>query len=216
MNRVRHVAASLAERGLVGTLRATAKFAKYHTWDKYEFVYFAARMTDKVSEFPTPASIVIREATPLDVPRIQREVFPFLVGNLEYERRYFQSIGESSSVRCYLAEVSGSIVHYSWVNLNARASVLATLPVGALSDNDVYIGPVFTRPDAPGAIYPSVLTRVLRDLRALKKDRLLLMVDGRVSALPRFYRRIGFQQTGRPPGPPLVRWLRRGGPRQAG
>jgi len=209
MSRLRQVAASLAERGLVGTLRTTAQFAKYHTWDKYQFVYFAARLTDKVSEFPAPASIVIREATPLDVPRIEAEVFPFLVGHLAYERRYFQSIGDSSSVRCYLAEVSGSIVHYSWVNLDASASILATLPVGKVSDNDVYIGPVFTRPDVPGAIYPAVLTRVLRDLRALKKDRLLLMVDGRVSALPRFYRRIGFQQTGRPPGPPLMSWLRR-------
>lgn len=210
MSRLRDVAASLAERGLAGTLRTTAQFVKYHTWDKYQFVYFAARMTDKVSEFPAPARIVIREATPRDVPRIETDVFPFLVGHLARERRYFQSLGDSSSVRCYLAEVSGSIVHYSWVNLNARASILATLPVGHLGDNDVYIGPVFTRPGVHGAIYPAVLTRVLRDLRALKKDRLLLMVDGRVSALPRFYRRIGFQETGRRPGPPLLRWLRGG------
>ena len=146
------------------------------------------------------AGVDIHVATKADRPRIVAELYPTLVGDLAYDRRYFDALGEDDDVQCFLAESDGKIIHYSWVFLDARNSPLVRVPFDrkALLVGDAYIGPVFTSPDARGLVYLQVLSQILQSLKdGGRVRRLLLMVDGRRPAAVAFYRRLGFKQIDR-------------------
>lgn len=146
------------------------------------------------------AGVDIHLATKADRSRIAAELFPTLVGDLAYDRRYFDALGEDDDVQCFLAESDGKIIHYSWVFLDARNSPLVRVPFDrkVLLEGDAYIGPVFTSPDARGLVYLQVLSQILQSLKdGGRIRRLLLMVDGRRPAAVAFYRRLGFKQIDR-------------------
>lgn len=182
--------------GLVAFAARVTRYVRYHLFDKWHFVYFEFALAGATPTFPRPEGLTARVATRADRERIVRDLFPELVGELEYDRRYFEAIDADPGFKCYVAESDGRIVHYSWVRLDAAESPLASLPFGPLRPGDAYIGPVFTSPRARGMVYLFVLGDILRDLKAAGKGRLLLMVDGRRPSAVGFYRRLGFKETG--------------------
>lgn len=145
----------------------------------------------------SPLSIMVQFAALENIARIRRELFPKLVGGLEYDKRYFQFIG-SEDVKYITAEIDGELIHYSWLFLDARRSPLMQVPFHKeqFRPGDVFIGPVFTVPAARGLwVYPYVLSFIVRYLR---KNRLwksvLIFVDGRKKAACPFYKRLGFDE----------------------
>lgn len=197
----------IARHGVAGSFRQAAKFVRYHLVDTRQFVYFEFLLDKPIPTFAAPPGCVAREATSADRSQVVHDVFPDLVGDLAHDRHYFETLGADEGVRCFLGEVNGRIVHYSWVILDARQSPVASLPIGPLREGDAYLGPVFTSPRARGLVYPFVLGIILHELRRLGRRRVLLMVDGRRPAAVGFYVRLGFAKTGRPPGGSrLPRW----------
>ena len=190
----------LSRHGVAGSFRQAAKYVHYHLVDTRQFVYFEFPLDKPIPAFPAPSGCVAREATSADRGQVVHDVFPDLVGDLAHDRHYFETLGADDGVRCFLGEVNGRIVHYSWVILDARQSPVASLPIGPLREGDVYLGPVFTSPRARGLVYPFVLGTILNELKRLGRRRVLLMVDGRRPAAVGFYVRLGFAKTGRAPG----------------
>lgn len=187
----------LADEGVSGTVALFTRFASTHLIDKWRFAYFEFALAGTPPVFASQPGVAVHVAAPADRPRIEAELFPTLVGDLAYDRRYFEAIGEDADVKCFLAESGGKIIHYSWVFLDARNSPLVRVPFNraALRAGDAYIGPVFTSPSARGLVYLHVLSEVLRFMHeGGRVRRLLLMVDGRRPAAVAFYRRLGFRQ----------------------
>lgn len=187
----------LADEGLAGTVTLFTRFATNHLIDKWRFAYFEFLLSAKPPVFASQAGVAVQIATPADRPRIEAELFPTLAGDLAYDRRYFEALGQDDDVKCFLAESGGKIIHYSWVFLDATNSPLLRVPFNraALRAGDAYIGPVFTSPSARGLVYLQVLSEILRFLHeGGRVQRLLLMVDGRRPAAVAFYRRLGFRQ----------------------
>jgi len=181
--------------GVGGVVRRAIRYGRYHLIDKRRFQYFASPISDSpLLSVRTPPTVTISHATTADLGRIRAELFPLLVGPLEYERRYFDRVG-SPGFECFLAESGGRLIHYSFVFLDASQSIIRDVPFDSrgLRAGDAFIGPVFTAPDARGMVYVQVLGEVMRFLKTTGTvERLLLFTDaGSVASAP-FYERLGF------------------------
>ena len=185
------------EKGLDGLCRAIRNYILYHLRDKWRFVYFEFPLDKPLVSFQKKEAAKVKVATPEDIDRIESEIFPNLVADLEYDKRYFRLIGQQG-VKCFLAEKNGKLIHYSWLFLNAFESPIMEVPFNKrqLRRGDVFIGPVFTDPTARGIwIYPYVLSCIVRYLQ--ENDcgrRVLLFVDGKNEAARPFYKRLGFKE----------------------
>lgn len=159
-------------------------------------MYLQLPLEKDFNRIPLSTALVVRIATHADLNRIQSELFPEMTGEQEYEKRYFDLLVHDR-VRCFIAEREGRLVHYSWVFLDAKDSLMAEVPfdMSSLQAGDVFIGPVFTPLTARGFIYPQVLSSVVRYLKERPDaNRLVLFVRGTNLAAVPFYKSIGFTE----------------------
>jgi ribosomal protein S18 acetylase RimI-like enzyme len=185
---------TLFQQGPAGLARKIREYSAYHLDAKWSFVYLAYDLSQPFMRMPMDPAVTVRTATTADRPRIDAELFPIMVGEQEYEKRYFGLLGDPG-VLCYLAERDGLLNHYSWVFLDAAASPIVDTPFDAtlLRPGDVYIGPVFTSPAARGFIYPQVLATIVRDLTTTPAaKRIVVLVQGRNAAAVSYYKRLRF------------------------
>lgn len=187
---------TLLDEGLSSLLRQIREFLKYHLESKWDFAYLQYGLEKELGRVPMDGSLTIRLASAEDLDRIRTELFPAMVGEQEYEKRYFDLLGQQD-IRCFVAERDGRLVHYSWVFLDPRMSPIAEVPFShrTLRPGDVFIGPVFTLPTARGLIYPQVLSWVVRYLKECTDAiRLVLFVRGTNLVAVSSYRRLGFTE----------------------
>ena len=207
---------ALAEQGpaaLVGRIRRSAA---YHWRDKWEFHYLEFSLDARLATFPQKEPLTVRVATADDVVRLEAEIFSRPDGPDGYDRTYLPLIG-TANVRCYLAERAGTIVHYSWVFLDAATSPLSEVPFdpARIRAGDVYVGPVYTDSSARGFIYLYVLGRIVEDLRqAGVATRVIVLVAGGREAAVNFYKKMGFREIVNATRGDIFRALRQ--PRSAG
>ena len=181
-----------AEQGLASSLVAVRSYLRYHLMDKWRFVYLGFTFDRPIRPVEDP-SLVVKPTGPADLAQIHQDLFPYLIAEQAYDRRYFEQFGHRGSV-CFVAESEGRFVHYSWVFTDVFRSPLVEVPFESskLRSNDSYIGPVFTVPRSRGMIYFYVLPVILEYLRESGSERVLVLVDGSNNAAVRFYRKLGF------------------------
>ncbi len=172
--------------------------ARHHLWEKWRFVGFTFPPTTQLFSLPGAPLERIWQATALEQARIERELFPAMGGEQEYDRKYFREYLGHPRVRCFLAEREGVFVHYTWVFLDARDSPVMRLPRvrGKISDNDCYVGPAWTHPSARGHwLYPAVMRRVIEEVRVIEQARrIVLVVAGSNASGINFFTRLGFER----------------------
>lgn len=186
----------ISEEGPVSFLRRFYGYLIYHLSGKWRFVYFEWPLEQEISSFQLKDPITVTIATLEDLDRIKAEIFPLLVGDLSYDRRYFELISHPN-IRCFLAERDNKLVHYSWVFLEAFNSPIMDVPFNKskLKYGDAYIGPIFTSPAARGFIYLQVLSTILHYLKNnAGAQRVLILMDGRRRSAVSFYKRLGFTE----------------------
>ncbi len=202
---------TLRQHGLGGLWTRVQSYARYHWREKWEFHYLEFSLTDTLAAFPQKDPVEVRLATRSDIPALESDVFSRDPGPDAYDRRYFALIGRDD-VRCYLALRDGTIVHYTWVFLDASTSPIREVPFNPalLRSGDVYVGPVYTDPSARGFLFLYVLGRVVDDLRrgGAAKRVLVLVAGGRAAAVG-FYKKMGFKEILQPNRPDVFRSLRR-------
>jgi len=185
------------EEGFTSLLSTLRGYCLYHLRDKWRFVYFEYPLEREFLAFEGRELLTIKIATREDFDRIERDIFPSLVGDLEYDKRYFKLIGQEG-IRCFLGEKDGKLIHYSWVFLSAFNSPIMEVPFDKtqLRKGDIFIGPVFTHLSARGLwVYPCVLSAIIRYLRQNQYgEKVLIFVDGRNAAARPFYERLGFRE----------------------
>jgi len=195
--KVKKVKELAVEKGLWRMLGSVAQYALYYVTDRRSFVYFEFSLEQEPISLQLPDPPVARLATTADLNRINAEIFPLLTGEYEYDKRYFKLLVQEG-VLCFLAEQDGKFVHYSWVFTNAEQSPLMDVPFkhSKLKAGDVYMGPVFTSPNARGTwIYPFVITKIIHYLKDYTdKKRLLLFVHGKNPSAVNFFLRMGFKK----------------------
>jgi GNAT superfamily N-acetyltransferase len=192
--------------------RRLRAYADYHLDSKWSFVYLQFSLDDAFPRVPRTEGLTIRLAVPSDRPRIEAELFPVLGAADQYDKRYFDRLGDERAL-CFIGEREQRLVHYSWLFLDAGASPLIDTPFDRrlLDSGDVYVGPVFTAPAARGFIYLEVLAELIEFLRQRgDRSRMLLLVQGKNAAAPAFYRRFGFSLIPSAQRVPLWRRWRRG------
>ena len=194
--RIREAKRILSEEGLINVFRAVFSNLVFHLSSKWRFVYFVLSLDEQSFSLKTNEGITVTIAVPQDMERVQSEIFPALNSEMEYEKRYFKFIGENE-IKCFLVELDGIFVHYSWVFLDATRSLLADVPFDQnyLTSNDAFIGPVFTNPTARGLIYFHALSAIFDFLKnETSTRRVIVFVDGRNTASLSFYKRLGFEE----------------------
>lgn len=194
--KVRAAVGMLLREGPGSLLRKIREYLVYNLDLKWDFVYLEFGLDQEFTRVPMTNALTVRVATPADLPRIQRELFPEMTGEQTYETRYFSLLGQDR-VRCFVAERDGLLVHYSWVFLDAESSPIMGVPFDRrnLRPGDVYIGPIFTSPRARGFVYPQVLASIIRYLKQHPgATRIVLFVQGRNPAAVSYYTRLRFDK----------------------
>lgn len=186
----------LARHGPTGLYKVIRSYLIYQLRDKWKFKYLGFSLEQTITPFKTKEPVTVRVATPQDLGRIEAELFPFMHGEMDYEKRYFRLLGQSG-VTCFLAERGGSFIHYSWVFLDAFKSPLLDVPFDKdkLRPGDSYVGPIYTVPSARGLVYLEVLPAILSYLKHdIKARRVIVFVAGNNASGASFYERIGFRE----------------------
>lgn len=186
----------ISEGGLITYLRAVKGYIIYHLHSKWHFVYLVFSLEQEIFSFNIREPISVRIATREDMTWIKSELFPYLTGDLAYEKRYFELL-DHPRIKCFLAQKDGKLVHYSWVFVDVFESPLMKLPFdkAKLKQGDAYIGPIFTCPEARGFIYLHVLSRILCDLKENNlASRVIVLVERKSASAVSFYKRLGFRE----------------------
>jgi hypothetical protein len=170
-------------------------YIKYHGYSKWNFVYLSFDLTKNFIGYRIADDIQIKEASLLDIEKIKKDIFPQMIGEQEYEKKYF-SLLENNKVKCFICISKGKIVHYSWVFFDIKNSPIVKTPFNTnlLREGDVYIGPIFTAKLARGFIYPQVLSRIVASITDQGiESRIIVLVQGLNPSAVGFYKRMGFQ-----------------------
>ena len=195
--KLRHAKTIIADGGWMSLWRAIRGYIVYHLSSKWHFVYYEFPLEQEILSFKTKEPITVNIATCEDLDRIQAEIFPSLVRDMDSDKRYFKLIGHQG-IKCFLAEREGKLIHYSWVFINAFDSLIMEVPFDKtkLRKGDAFIGPVFTAAGVRGlSVYPCVLSTVLHYLRENGcANRVLIFVDGKNASAGAFYKRLGFRE----------------------
>lgn len=165
--------------------------------EKWKYTYFSISLKNETYTLPQlNNSFDIRIATPLDISKIESEIYPFLTPNQENDKRDILRIGQKGMI-CFIAEREKKIVHYFLVFDCALESPLMKTPFdkGKILENDAYLGSTFTVPDARGLwILPHSLLFILSFLRNnTNASRALLLVHEDTPGAVGFFRRLGFK-----------------------
>lgn len=203
-NRAREI---LLSRGLVGLKNHLLAYLRSNFKEKWEFTYFDISLEkDPYTLPPLNNSLNIRVAKPVDIPKIESDIYPLLTPNQENDKRDISRIGEKG-MTCFIAERNHKIVHYFLVFDSALESPLMKTPFDKVKilENDAYLGSTFTVPDARGLwIVPHTLLYILSFLRnTTNASRALLLVHKDTPGAVGFFRRLGFKiiEDASPTGP---------------
>ena len=187
----------IQNEGIRAAFKRCIGMFRYNFRDRWSFVYFEYLLDLPISSLPIYEPVRVTIATPEDLGRIEVELFPALVGEFEYDRRYFSFL-DKKNAKCFLGEKDGRFVHYTWVFVDIFQSPMMDLPFykDKLRERDAFIGLGFTHPSARGAwIYPYVIKQCLLYLKEQGvARRVLLLVQGRNPAAVQFFKRLGFQE----------------------
>lgn len=184
----------LVNTGPSGVVRKMRDHLRYHLDDKWRFVYLQFDLSVQTVTMAPNSALTIRVATMADAARIHSELFTEMQGEQSYDKRYFDLLGRDD-VLCFVAERGGRLIHYSWVFFDVGASPMVETPVDrrCLREGDVFVGPVFTVPDARGFVYPHVLSAIIRQLQGtLGARRIVLFVYEKNQGAVAFHKRMGF------------------------
>jgi ribosomal protein S18 acetylase RimI-like enzyme len=194
--KLKEAAQIIYKEGFVRFFNKTQDYLVYHLIDKWHFVYLEFSLEQRITSFQINPPMTVKVATFEDLDRIKSEIFPSLKGELNYEKRYFDFLGQEG-IMCFLAEKDGKLVHFSWVFLDAFKSPMMDVPFdkSMLKKGDAYIGPIFTNRAARGLVYLQVLSKILLYLKENGyANRVVLFVEGRNSSAVSFYKRLGFRE----------------------
>jgi GNAT superfamily N-acetyltransferase len=185
-------------KGFSGLINQLIAYLKSNLKEKWKYTYFVISLENETYTLPQlNNSINIRIATPLDVTKIECEIFPFLTQNQENDKRDISRIGQKG-MTCFVAERDKKIVHYFLVFDSALESPLIKTPFdkGKILENDAYLGSTFTIPDARGLwILPHSLLFILSFLRnTTNASRALLLVHEDTPGAVGFFSRLGFKK----------------------
>lgn len=175
-------------KGLFASLR-------YKILDQWRFRYFYLfldRSEDlRLSDNP---AIRIFKLSSSNLDQVRSDLF-HAMGDNSKDRSIFEVYHSHQDVECWLAERDRKIVHYCWVFYNVYMSPIATTPFrkSLLRSDDIFIGPVFTSPQARGFIFLVTLCKILNELKGVcRYRRVLVFAYSKNIGAFSFYRRMGF------------------------
>ena len=188
----------LKEEGLFELINKLLLFLKYNLIDKKRFKYFAINLSDFSFSFSTKlSSLNIRIASPNDINKIKKDIYPFIGKREEYDKRFISRIGDENII-FFIMEKNNKIISYSYIFRKALESPLIKVPLkkSHLSNFDAYLGSAFTIPNERGTfIFPSILGYIIKYLlKNSKVNRLFLLVSPETAGAINFYKRLGFKE----------------------
>jgi GNAT superfamily N-acetyltransferase len=151
------------EGGALGVARRLWRFIHWRVRGRKNLVLFEFMLNKPVQIYPCKGEINVRLLRPADMEQIRSTFFPLMDGDLQHDKECFLEFESvpNPNRRCFVAEMDGQIVHYSWVTTGVPRYGCVVIGSGV-----AYIGPCFTLPQARGlGIYPHVLTVILRSLQ---------------------------------------------------
>jgi len=194
-NKLERVREIFTKSGFSGVLKQTVAYARYHTKEKWRFVYFELDLTSKPYSLPAmDDSMLVRRAKPEDLEKIKADLYPHMGEKQEYDKQFIESIGDNN-FECFITEKDNELVSYLIVFKKANQSPLMKTPFKKqiIAESDACLGSAFTIPDARGMwIIPHVLLSVIDYLKKESSaSRILLVMDVDTPGVIAFYRRLG-------------------------
>lgn len=196
--KIGHAINIISERGLAFLLVKLQEYIRYNLYEKWQFVYFELNVEDFSFSSPNKdGSILVRQASEKDIPKIEKELYPHFTSQQEYDKRYISQLGKKG-ISCFIAEQNKQVVHYFMLFEKALESPLMITPIkkSLISENDAFLGNAFTVPSARGFwILPEVLARIFSHLSSQDHIRkaILLAHEDTPGAL-NFFNKIGFHR----------------------
>lgn len=195
-NKFNRVYELFSEGGVSRVLEQTVAYVRYHTKEKWRFVYFELDLTANPYSLPeTGSSMAVRRAQSADISKIKNDLYPYMEDKQEFDKRYIDQIGEGN-YNCFIAEIDNKVVHYFMVFNSATDSPLMQTPFDKhkVKEKDAYLGNAYTIPDERGMwIVPHVLLRIIHYLqKETTATRALLLVHENTPGAEGFFSRLGF------------------------
>ena len=101
---------------------------RYHTKEKWRFVYFELDLTANPYSLPeTGSSMAVRRAKPEDIEKIITDIYPYMGEKQEYDKQFIELVGDSN-YECFITEKDGKLVSYLIVFKKANQSPLMKTP----------------------------------------------------------------------------------------
>ena len=188
----------VSKGGFTALIAKLGDYIRYHLDEKWQFVYFELNVEDFSFSSPNKdGSILVRQATEKDIPKIETELYPHFTAQQEYDKRHISQLGKKG-ISCFIAEQNNQIVHYFMLFEKALESPLMITPIkkSLISENDAFLGNAFTLPSARGFwILPEVLASIFSYLSSKNHIRkaILLAHEDTPGAI-NFFKKIGFHR----------------------
>lgn len=191
------LAAIVSSGGLPELRRRLVEYARYHSKEKWKFVYFESSLDGRSHSLPPRnQTLVVRVATRDDIPRLESDIYPFLSRKEQTDKAYIARLGESG-ITLFVGEIGHRLVHYFLIFENAAESPLVKTPLdkAKIFDTDAYLGSAFTVPSARGLwITPYSMSKIFAYLHTeTRVKRVLVLVHEGTPGAVGFYRRLGFR-----------------------
>ena len=208
LEKIRSAGRTAFSRGIREAAEQMFRYARYKLQDQWEFVYFELPLDEAIFSLTMHEPLVIRPAVRDDIARIESDIYPFLGGNEENDKRHISIIG-SKGFKCFIAEKDNQLVHYFLVFDRALESPLMDTPFDKtkVRGGDAYLGSAFTSPHARGAwIFPYSLSKICEYLKnETDVTRALLFVHKDTPGAVSFFQRLGFREIANAcPGGPVA------------
>ena len=186
-----------SERGISRVLEQTVAYVRFHTKEKWRFVYFELDLTADPYYLPEIcSSMTVRRAKPEDIEKIITDMYPYMGEKQEYDKQFIERVGDSN-YECFITEKDGKLVSYLIVFKKANQSPLMKTPFKKkmITESDACLGSAFTVPDARGMwITPKVLLSIITYLKKESSaNRVLLLVHEDTPGAVGFFKRLGFK-----------------------
>ena len=194
-NKFNRVYELFSERGISRVLEQTVAYVRFHTKEKWRFVYFELDLTADPYYLPEIcSSMTVRRAKPEDIEKIITDMYPYMGEKQEYDKQFIERVGDSNH-ECFITEKDGKLVSYLIVFKKANQSPLMKTPFKKkmITESDACLGSAFTVPDARGMwIIPHVLLTIIDYLQKESSAlRILLLMDVDTPGCVGFYKRLG-------------------------
>jgi GNAT superfamily N-acetyltransferase len=196
-NKFNRVYELYSEGGVSRVLEQTFAYVRYHTKEKWRFVYFELDLTANPYSLPEiGSSMAVRRAKPEDIEKIITDIYPYMGEIQEFDKQFIERVGDSN-YECFITEKDCKLVSYLIVFKKANQSPLMKMPFKKklITESDACLGSAFTVPDARGMwIIPHVLLTIIDYLQKESSAlRILLLMNVDTPGALGFYKRLGFK-----------------------